>query len=149
MEMHAITDEGGQNKAQKSIVRKAVDDETGFTLVEIIAVLVILGILAAVAVPKYFDLQGRARDKAAEGAIAEGIGRINQHFGDQILSGESWDAITYTETQLGTDMGDFVLSVTGGSAAGSGPITIQVDGRTGSPVDGAIATRSIPRPGSP
>ena len=32
-------------------------NQRGFTLLEIIAVLVILGILAAVAVPKYIDLQ--------------------------------------------------------------------------------------------
>jgi prepilin-type N-terminal cleavage/methylation domain-containing protein len=133
---------------KERFVRKPDKDEAGFTLVEIIAVLVILGILAAVAVPKYFDLQGRARNKAAEGAIAEGIGRINQYFGDQILSGEAWDAITYNDTTVGSDMGDFRLTLTGGEA-GSGPITVSVSGEPGSPVEGAIATRSIPRPGSP
>ncbi|MEA3428358.1 MAG: type II secretion system protein [Thermodesulfobacteriota bacterium] len=86
--------------------KNMLKNEKGFTLIEIIAVLVIMGILAAVAIPKFFDLQEKAREKAVYTAMSELKVRVNQYFAQELLDGKTFGQISYASGDVGTDIGD-------------------------------------------
>ena len=121
-----------------------VRDQKGFTLIEIIAVLVILGILAAIAVPKYMDLQAEAKHRAANAALAEGMARVNQIAAQMILTGGGLptDAAVFSAVSGFTDAGDFTLSYASAASA----VNITATGKTGTSVSGGSTTGSAKLP---
>jgi len=64
--------------------------EQGFTLLEIIAVMVILSILAAIAVPRYVSLDEKARQRAIDAGISELNGRETLTWSNAKISASGW-----------------------------------------------------------
>jgi prepilin-type N-terminal cleavage/methylation domain-containing protein len=108
-------------------------NQKGFTLIEIIAVLVLLGILAAVAVPRFFDLQEEAKEKNAQAAVAAAQSNLSMAYASYLLGNTVTNPNATCEDVALEASGDAVFSITctGGSAwtsVGSVGITASYDG---------------------
>lgn len=85
----------------------------GFTLIEMVAVLAVLGLITALALPRYFNVMHEAKYKIAQAAVAEGHARVNLWGMSRYLTGGVWptvDQYVAAADAIGGEVGEFVLS---------------------------------------
>jgi prepilin-type N-terminal cleavage/methylation domain-containing protein len=134
------------SRTRKRSLKKA------FTLLELIVVIVILGILAALAIPTFARVITRARERTAE-AAAEAFGREALALAAFRGDGSGVTLADLNDAKADTDGAvDFTGTLVDGKlrvTVGSGTSAVNVDlAFTGNTVDGAVASSAAPGSGT-
>lgn len=117
----------------------------GFTLIEVIAVLVLLAILTAVALPRYIDMAANARDRAIDAGISELNGRESLTWGNTMISTAGWVDDGTVFAAISTDLNsagstDYTWTVAPSATGG----TLQFQGSTAVPLTRTASTGVSP-----
>ena len=75
----------------KKLANNSFSQQKGFTLIELVVVIVILGILAATAAPKFIDLTGDAKTSVMQGVQGSINSAVNLVHAKALVAGQTGD----------------------------------------------------------
>lgn len=97
-------------------------NEKGFTLIEIVMVIVILGILAAVAIPRFINLQTEARAAALQGVTGSAASAMAVNYAGCVAGSAACVAVDNCNDTAAIMLGGLPTGYTVADAAIAAPV---------------------------
>jgi MSHA pilin protein MshA len=78
-----------ENSKGETVLKHSIKKQSGFTLIELVVVIVVLGILAATALPRFVNLSGEARAAAKDGLRGAVSTAMSLAYAKAVASGQA------------------------------------------------------------
>ena len=110
-------------------LRERISEEKGFTLIELLVVVLIIGILAAIAIPAFLGQREKAQDGEAKSAVRNAASAGEAYYTDgQTYTGIDAAKVKAIEPSLNDGQG---TTLTATPNAGGTDVTLVVTSKTG------------------
>jgi len=105
-------------------LRKRAQSEKGFTLIELLVVILIIGILAAIALPAFLNQRGKAQDTEAKSAVRTAQTAMETFYTDEQNYITTAPGLKLIEPSLSSGQGSTLAVVPGTATADTYKVTV-------------------------
>ena len=95
---HKCAENNNRNKEGDTDMFAPLKNQKGFTLIELVIIIIMIGMLAAIAVPRYVDLKDKALAAGAKATLDGGRAAITLHFADAVVNTGSYTRLLSNTT---------------------------------------------------
>ena len=126
--LRAVCDALGRKARKSDVSEEDGEEEAGFTLIELMVVLLIMAILLAIAIPTFLSVKGGAQDRASQSNLTNAITAAKAYYTNAQTYGTATGNAASLATALSSSEPEFTWTAAASTSQNEISVAVSTDG---------------------